>query len=102
MSLPPREHYHRAWDADSERETQRAAEFAPLTFAEAIASIWSVTPARPEDLVVQKVVADRPVDAQDVERLLGLHARTIDLGRVRRLIREVAEALDDPGRAARF
>lgn len=54
--------------------------------------------ARPEDLVIYKAVAWRPQDQQDVERLLNLHAAHIDLDRVRRIIGEVSEALDEPER----
>lgn len=36
----------------------------------------------------------RPVDQQDVERLLVLHGNTIDLERVRRHVRNLGEALE--------
>lgn len=55
--------------------------------------------ARPEDLVVYKALAWRPQDRQDIERLLALHGRNMDLARVRRVVRELAEAIDEPGRA---
>jgi len=54
--------------------------------------------ARAEDLVVYKAVAWRPQDQQDIERLLGLHGGDIDLARVRCIVRQLAEALDDPDR----
>jgi predicted nucleotidyltransferase len=58
--------------------------------------------ARPEDLIVYKAAAWRDRDRSDIERLLTLHGDTIDLERVRRLVAEIAEALDDPGRVAAF
>jgi predicted nucleotidyltransferase len=54
--------------------------------------------ARAEDLVIYKALAWRPQDQQDVERLILLHARDIDLGRVRRVVTGFAEAIDDPDR----
>jgi hypothetical protein len=54
--------------------------------------------ARAEDLVIYKALAWRPQDQQDVERLLLLHAKKIDLGRVRRVVAGLAEALNDPER----
>jgi len=38
-----------------------------------------VAVARAEDLIIYKAVAFRPQDQQDIERLLVLHRRTIDL-----------------------
>lgn len=55
--------------------------------------------ARPEDLVIYKAIAWRPQDQQDVERLLGLHGKRMDLVRVRRVVAELAAALDEPERA---
>jgi predicted nucleotidyltransferase len=57
---------------------------------------------RPEDLIIYKVVAWRPQDRQDIERLLALHGQQMDLDRVRRLVREIGAALDDSTRAAEF
>lgn len=54
--------------------------------------------ARAEDLVIYKAVAWRPQDQQDVERLLSLHGRTMDLERIRRRVAEFAEALEDSNR----
>lgn len=54
--------------------------------------------ARPEDLVIYKAIAWRPQDQQDIERLLTLHARRIDLMRVRSVLSAFAEALDEPDR----
>jgi hypothetical protein len=54
--------------------------------------------ARAEDLVIYKSVAWRPQDQQDVERLLTLHARGMDLARVTRIVAELAAAIDEPER----
>jgi hypothetical protein len=62
----------------------------------------NVPVVRPEDLVIYKTVAWRPQDQQDVERLQGAYWATIDLGRVRRVVAEFAEALDQPERLAEF
>lgn len=58
--------------------------------------------ARPEDLVICKAVAWRDRDVSDIERLLVLHDDSIDLDRVRRVVAEFAEVLDDPERVARL
>jgi hypothetical protein len=58
----------------------------------------TVPVARAEDLVVYKVVAWRPQDQQDIERLLHLHGSSMDLERVRLLARAFCEALDAPER----
>ncbi len=58
--------------------------------------------ARAEDLVIYKVVAWRPQDQQDVERLIALHGRQMDLRRVRAAVRELATTLDEPQRVAEF
>jgi hypothetical protein len=50
--------------------------------------------ARAEDLVIFKAVAWRLQDQQDVERLLAIHARDLDLDRVRRRVAELAQALE--------
>lgn len=60
----------------------------------------SVPVAHPEDLVVYKVVAWRDRDRADVERLLAQHGDRMDLGRVRRLVREFADVLGAPERVA--
>lgn len=56
----------------------------------------------PEDLVVYKAVAWRDRDRSDLEELLALHGSTMDLERVRRLVREFAEILEDPDRVEEF
>jgi predicted nucleotidyltransferase len=60
----------------------------------------SVPVATPEDLVIYKAVAWRDRDRTDVERLLTLYGDRIDLGRVRRVVGEFAEALETPERLA--
>lgn len=50
---------------------------------------------RPEDLLIYKVIASRPRDIDDAEGLLVLHAATMDLGRVREVVGQLAAALDD-------
>ena len=51
-----------------------------------------------EDLVIYKAVAGRDRDRDDLARLLRLHANQIDLDRVRDLVAQFAEALDEPRR----
>lgn len=62
----------------------------------------SINVAQPEDLLIYKVVAWRGRDQEDVERLLLLHGGEIDLERVRDLVRQFAEALEEPHRIAEF
>ncbi len=52
--------------------------------------------------MVYKAVAWRDRDKEDIERLLLLHAKDIDLGRVRDLVRQFAEALEEPKRIEEF
>lgn len=56
--------------------------------------------ARAEDLIIYKAVAFRPQDQQDIERLLTLYGRSVDRGRIRRIVRAFADALDEPERMA--
>jgi hypothetical protein len=51
--------------------------------------------AVPEDLIVMKAVAHRPQDMQDI-RMIVTSNPTLDLKRIRREIREMANALDMP------
>ena len=51
--------------------------------------------ARPEDLVVMKAVAHRPVDAADIDAILAAHPR-IDRAFVLSTVREFAEAIEAP------
>jgi hypothetical protein len=57
-----------------------------------------ITVARAEDLLIYKAVSFAPEDREDIERLVALHAKTMDLARIRRVVAELALALDDPGR----
>lgn len=54
--------------------------------------------ARAEDLVVYKVLAFRPRDVDDVEKLLNLHGTSIRIDRVRRLVRQFCDLLEDTSR----
>jgi uncharacterized nucleotidyltransferase DUF6036 len=62
----------------------------------------SIPAATPEDLIIYKAVAWRDRDRSDIERLLALHGRSIDLERVRGVLREFASALDEPERVDQF
>ena len=62
----------------------------------------SVAAATAEDLIIYKAVAWRDRDRSDVERLLTLHRRSIDLKRVRASVAEFALALDEPERIEEF
>ena len=53
---------------------------------------------RPDDLVIYKLVAARPRDLEDAERLLLLHGASVDLPHITATVREFADALDDTGR----
>jgi hypothetical protein len=58
--------------------------------------------ATAEDLVVYKAVAWRERDRSDIERLLVRHHSTINMDAVRRLVRQFADALDEPERIEAF
>jgi hypothetical protein len=53
---------------------------------------------RPEDLIIYKLVAARPRDLDDAEKLLLLYGGSLDVPRIRRVVREFAEVLEDPAR----
>lgn len=74
-----------------EVEAIAAAELLELAGAQ-------VRVARAEDLVIYKAVAFRPQDQQDIERLITLHGDTMDFVRVRRIVTQFAQALDEPDR----
>lgn len=57
-----------------------------------------VTVARAEDLVLYEALAWSLEDREDMERLVSLHGRIMDLPRIRRVVAEFAATLDDPGR----
>jgi hypothetical protein len=52
--------------------------------------------ATADDLIVYKAIAARERDLSDVERLLEIHGKTLDLSRVRRTVEELAELLERP------
>jgi hypothetical protein len=55
-----------------------------------------------EDLIVYKAVAWRERDRTDIERLLALHHHTVDLTRVRALVVEFSQLLEEPDRVSQF
>ena len=55
---------------------------------------------RPEDLVIYKMVAARPRDIDDIEGLLLVHGREMNLTRVRAVVADFAAALEDTERPA--
>lgn len=55
---------------------------------------------RVDDLIIYKLVASRPRDIEDVEQLLALHGPRLDLPRVKQVVGEFADALDDRERPA--
>lgn len=61
-------------------------------------SLGRIVTATAEDLVVFKAVAWRPQDIADVERLVELHGREMDLDRVRRWVSKYLEVLEVPER----
>lgn len=58
----------------------------------------SIRVPRPDDLVIYKLVAARPRDLDDVERLLLLYGASLDLPRIVATVREFADVLEDTGR----
>lgn len=54
--------------------------------------------AQAEDLIVYKIVAFRPRDIDDAEKLLNLYGTGIKIGRLRRLVQQFCEVLEDTGR----
>jgi hypothetical protein len=83
-----------AWLPFEEQALARATE---MTLEDVVARV-----ALPEDLIVYKAAAWRDRDRSDIERLLALHWYQVDLQRVRGLVREIGEALDDVGRIDQF
>ena len=60
----------------------------------------SISVPQVDDLIVYKAVAWRGRDRDDIERLLLLHGDRIDLDRIRDLVRQFSEALEEPERVA--
>lgn len=58
----------------------------------------AVTVAVAEDLIIYKSVAWRDRDRADIERLLLIHERSLDLGNFRNVVAQFAEALEEPER----
>jgi hypothetical protein len=58
------------------------------------------TVARAEDLVIYRALTFRADDRRDIERLAMLHGKSMDLGRVRRTVAELALSEGAPERAA--
>jgi hypothetical protein len=58
--------------------------------------------AVPEDLVIYKALAWRDRDRSDIERLLVLHGQQMDLSRIRSMVEQFAEILEDPSRVKEF
>jgi hypothetical protein len=59
-----------------------------------LGGLWAPLP-RPEDLIIMKAVARRPQDLVDIEGIVAAHPR-LNLRRVRRWVRNFAEALEMP------
>jgi hypothetical protein len=55
-----------------------------------------------QDLIVYKAVAWRDRDKSDIERLLLLHGDELDLAFLRDMVRQFAEALEEPARVSEF
>ncbi len=79
-----------AW-LDFEAEAIRRAR--PVDYAGVV-----INAAGAEDLIVYKIIAHRPQDLEDAERLLILHGSKVDVTRVRRILLGLAEALEGPDR----
>jgi hypothetical protein len=58
--------------------------------------------ATAEDLVIYKALAWRDQDRYDIERLIVLHGKTMDLERIRSFVEQFAEILEDPQRVQEF
>ncbi len=57
---------------------------------------------RVEDLLIYKAIAWRERDRRDIRELLALHRGEIDLDRLREVVGQFAEAMDEPGRLDDF
>jgi hypothetical protein len=57
---------------------------------------------RPEDLLIYKLVAHRPRDVEDAERILTLHRSEISPDRVRSWLDQFSSALEDDSRSRTF
>jgi Nucleotidyl transferase of unknown function (DUF2204) len=55
-----------------------------------------------EDLVIYKTLAWRDQDRSDVERLMVVHSKTMNLERIRSFVEQFAQILEDPQRTQEF
>jgi hypothetical protein len=55
-----------------------------------------VSVCRPEDLVIHKIISDRPKDREDVRSIIHLQAAHLDRRYLRQAVRNLAQALDQP------
>jgi predicted nucleotidyltransferase len=83
-----------AWLPFEEEALNRAVEIQMEGF--------TIRVAKPEDLVIYKAAAWRDRDRADIERLLVLHIAEINLDRVRALVEQIGQALDDQARLEQF
>ena len=60
----------------------------------------SIRVPRPEDLIIYKLVAGRPQDLDDVEKLLAFYKGKLSLDRIRSWIQQFSEVLEGPDRLA--
>jgi hypothetical protein len=58
----------------------------------------SIRVPRAEDLIIYKLVASRPRDVEDAEKLILLYANEIDTGRIRKILTEFCRLLEDESR----
>jgi hypothetical protein len=49
----------------------------------------------PEDLIIMKAIAHRPIDMADIESILDIHSK-LNLRRVRRWVKEFSRAIEAP------
>jgi hypothetical protein len=55
-----------------------------------------------EDLIVHKALAGRPQDLLDIEGIVARQGKALDVEHIRRWLRELARAANDPDVATRF
>jgi len=56
----------------------------------------------PEDLIIHKIVSDRPRDLEDVVGVLRRRRHTLDLVRLDETVKELARGLEEPAILARY
>jgi predicted nucleotidyltransferase len=57
---------------------------------------------RVEDLLIYKAIAWRDRDRRDISELLSLYRGQVDIPRVRRIVQQFSEAIDEPERIREF